>query len=730
MNSAGLKSSRWRPAGWVSALFAIALPLYPQFPQPAPQQFPTQQFPTQQGDSAGDPADAAEHGVARITYTSGTVNVIRGAEPVASGVNAPLVATDRLTTGARSRAEIQLDSSHWLRLSENAEVRMGDLQYNRYLLQIAQGTVTLFVPRDNSGQVEISTPSASLQPVRAGSYRVTVNQDGTCEFTVRAGEAEIAAPNGTERLPVGQTLLSRGSVNDPEFMSVAAARLDEWDNWNQERDRAIQQSLQRAASQPNVSPDITGYEDLNNYGRWTNDPQYGNVWAPNVDPSWAPYRDGQWVYLDYYGWTWQGNEPWGWAPYHYGNWYRASFGWAWYPGAFGARHYWRPALVGFYGWGSPGVNISVGFGNIGWVPLAPFEVYRPWYGRGYNSGRFFGQGNVFASFRNSRAYPAFGVRYTDFGHRGAGFVRPNDRDLARAPGIDPRAGLPGAPAGFRGGSNGNRDGQPGRFFSRGNFNRGDFSRGGNNNGGLISQPAPGGQAGPGQGNAGRFGERSTGSRVVELRGNDRTNDPGPGATPGNNGNRSGRFDRNGRRFEQGTQTPQNSVPLFNNNNNGGNNGGWSRELPGNNGIPNGRVRIGGESPNNNGPEPVQVRPPIVGDRNTGRFGDNRIFDPNRDQNGARTERLNQRFENRRSEAQPGGFSNGSGGFGMREQRSQPLPQAAPQVQLPQQRPAPENRGGFNGGGQRPGGSSRGDGGGFGRPRSGGGERGGGERRGR
>ena len=136
-----------------------------------------------------------------------------------------------------------------------------------------------------------------------------------------------------------------------------------------------------------VSPDVVGAEDLDAYGRWNNDPQYGNVWVPSVDAGWAPYREGRWVDEPYYGWTWVSADPWGWAPYHYGNWYMSSFGWAWYPGAIGGRHYWRPAMVGFFGWGGGGGS-AFGFGNVGWVPLAPYERFHPWYGRGgYNNTR-------------------------------------------------------------------------------------------------------------------------------------------------------------------------------------------------------------------------------------------------------------------------------------------------------------------------------------------------------
>ncbi len=81
----------------------------------------------------------------------------------------------------------------------------------------------------------------------------------------------------------------------------------------------------------------------------------------------------------------------------------------WYPGPLIGRHYWRPALVGFFGWGG-GVGVSVGFGfgyaNVGWVPL-PFVqrgALDPWYGRGIVGGRFnvVSNVNVVSTYRNAR----------------------------------------------------------------------------------------------------------------------------------------------------------------------------------------------------------------------------------------------------------------------------------------------------------------------------------------
>ncbi len=181
-------------------------------------------------------------------------------------------------------------------------------------------------------------------------------------------------------------MLVRGSAENPDFQMVRAPERDEWDRWNDERDKR----LERSNAYQYVSRDIYGADDLDGNGRWVNVPPYGMVWSPyGVAGDWAPYRNGRWSWVDYYGWTWVSYDPWGWAPYHYGRWfYGAGHGWCWYPGPRHYRHYWRPALVAFFGFGGHGVNvgIGVGFGNVGWVPLAPYEPFHPWYGRRYYGG--------------------------------------------------------------------------------------------------------------------------------------------------------------------------------------------------------------------------------------------------------------------------------------------------------------------------------------------------------
>ncbi|HTX39914.1 MAG TPA: DUF6600 domain-containing protein [Bryobacteraceae bacterium] len=353
---------------------------------------------------AQDPDDL-KRGVARISLIDGDVSVRRGdsGDWVAGIINAPLMAGDYIASGPNSRAEVQFDNANLLRMGANVQLHLTQLEDGRYQMELARGTISFGVLRPSNANIEVDTPSISIKPSKQGVYRITVNDAGETQVTARAGEVEVFTPRGDEWVNTGQTLMARGAAADAEYQIVQAGPLDDWDRWNISRDQAMQQ----AVSPQYVGPGVTGTEDMDGAGTWSYDPAYGNVWAPTVAAGWAPYQCGRWVWEDWYGWTWVGCEPWGWAPYHYGRWYwRTGFGWAWYPGVFGVRHYWSPALVGFFGFGGGvGIGVGFGFGNIGWVALAPYEMFHPWWGRGfYGRPGGFGVTNGFVanSFRNAR----------------------------------------------------------------------------------------------------------------------------------------------------------------------------------------------------------------------------------------------------------------------------------------------------------------------------------------
>ncbi len=353
---------------------------------------------------AQDPNDL-KRGVARISLMDGDVSVRRGdsGDWVAGIINAPLMAGDFIATQANSRTEVQLDNANLLRMGGNAQLHLTVLEDGHYQMELAHGTISFCVVRSNTANMEVDTPNISIKPSKLGVYRITVNDAGETQVTSRVGEVEVLTPRGDEWVNTGQTLTARGTEGNTEYQIVQAGPMDDWDRWNVSRDQA----MQNATSPQYVGPGVTGTEDMDGAGTWSYDPAYGNVWAPNVGPGWAPYQCGSWVWEDWYGWTWVGCEPWGWAPYHYGRWYwRTGFGWAWYPGMFGVRHFWSPAVVGFFGFGGGiGFGVGFGFGNLGWVPLAPYEMFHPWWGPGfYGRAGAFGLANVYAAnaFRNAR----------------------------------------------------------------------------------------------------------------------------------------------------------------------------------------------------------------------------------------------------------------------------------------------------------------------------------------
>ena len=431
------------------ALFTLAPATYAQYSGPSypPQeqagqypsisQPPTNQSPDQPVSGPADPNGSVDaqvspegeaaadqkHGVARLSIVQGDVNVKRSdnGQLTAAVVNASLVTQDRVQTADGSRAEVELDSANLVRLAPNTDLGLADLEYHRYQLQIGAGTLIYRVLRQSNSQVEVDTPSVGFRPLGEGEFRISVLEDGTTEITARAGAGEIFGPRGSQRVTGGQTVLVRGDANDPQFRSTSEVAHDQFDDWSEHRDR----DLLASQSYRFVSQDIPGADDLDNYGNWVPS-QYGQVWAPQGEPAnWSPYSTGQWGWQDYYGWSWIDDAPWGWAPYHYGRWFNnGAYGWCWWPGAIRSTYFWRPALVGFFGWG--GFGIGFGLGGLGWCALAPFEAFHRWWGPGYGYGygrggfrpygSFGAGGNIARTYRNA-AYRggAITAGYNSFG---------------------------------------------------------------------------------------------------------------------------------------------------------------------------------------------------------------------------------------------------------------------------------------------------------------------------
>jgi hypothetical protein len=139
---------------------------------------------------------------------------------------------DALLTGPDARAEVQFDWANMVRLAPMSEVRFAELENQRYQLQVARGMVTFRVLRDSNAQVEISTPSVSVRPVRQGTYRIAVREDGTAEITVRSGEAEIFTLQGST-VPPAEPCWLAARRRTPSSRVAQAVPSDDWDRWNE-----------------------------------------------------------------------------------------------------------------------------------------------------------------------------------------------------------------------------------------------------------------------------------------------------------------------------------------------------------------------------------------------------------------------------------------------------------------------------------------------------------------
>ncbi len=325
--------------------------------------------------ASADDSQGVPPGVARISVVqSGTIVLTRsgkGKTQLAGSVNMPIFAGDYVaTTDADTLAELQLDGYTALRLSGAVGLRLAVNDAKTREVDIAQGLVELAVLHADEGMSEIVTPNIVVRASKPGNYRIWVSTDGQTSVTSRRGEVDLITPHGTYEVAGGKTILARGDADHPSLESVDQVVTDAFDDFNHERDRALFAALNENT---NVPSDIAAYDDLDQYGHWADVSPYGQSWIPTQSTDWAPYRDGSWVWGGGYGWTWVGNEPWGWLPYHYGSWFYATgYGWCWYPPSLGIAPVWVPAFVAFF-------NYGVSPYGYGWIPLAPYETFYPWY---------------------------------------------------------------------------------------------------------------------------------------------------------------------------------------------------------------------------------------------------------------------------------------------------------------------------------------------------------------
>jgi hypothetical protein len=361
-----MKTSKvWTIATLLIAIFVSAQALMAQGPPPDDQ--------GQQGQPAQDPPTR----VARLSYSVGSVSFQPGGEGdwVQAVNNRPLTTGDNLWADKDSRAELQIGSTS-LRIDSETSITFLELDDHTTQVRLSQGSLIFRIRHlDDDDRFEIDTPNSAFVVQRNGEYRVDVNATGDeSDVTIWRGRGEVTGGGASYDVVAGQRARFTGT-NELEHEIDQLPQNDDFDQFAFSRD----EREDRAESSNYISPEVTGYEDLDEYGHWHYVADYGPVWTPvGIAPGWAPYRFGHWVFVEPWGWTWVEDEPWGFAPFHYGRWAFVEGGWCWAPGPIAVRPVYAPAFVAFVGGGGFAVGVGVG-PAVAWFPLAPREVYVPWY---------------------------------------------------------------------------------------------------------------------------------------------------------------------------------------------------------------------------------------------------------------------------------------------------------------------------------------------------------------
>ena len=315
--------------------------------------------------------------VARLNYMSGSVSFRPGTveDWTSATINYPLYNGDHLWADRDARTELHIGSTA-LRMGPETALAILNLTDDAVQLSLTGGSLHIRLRDLGEGEsFEVDTPNAAITLLRSGEYRINVDGErNVTTVAVRAGDAEATGGGRAFTLHPRDGALLAGADDTFSGQLYAAAPPDDFELWCQQRDRREEQ----AQSVSHVSRETIGYEDLDDNGVWSEVPDYGWVWAPRVNPGWAPYRDGHWAWVEPWGWTWVDDAPWGFAPFHYGRWASYRGAWVWVPGAIARRPVYAPALVAFVGMPGRGVSVSIGAG-VAWFPLGPHEVYRPAY---------------------------------------------------------------------------------------------------------------------------------------------------------------------------------------------------------------------------------------------------------------------------------------------------------------------------------------------------------------
>ena len=293
--------------------------------------------------------------------------------------NYAVTAGDNLWVSEGGRAELDVGPVQlWLAGGTNVVVERLDDQ--SLIARLSQGSMAVRIRTwEQQDAMRVLTADGEIALLQPGFYVLNAgSQYAPTSLNVRTGQADVQSFGPSQIVNRGDSVvLDNNGVRFDRNANYANNSNGGFEAWAVSRDRRNDRWESRNAGQ--LSPWMVGARDLDEYGNWDNDYEYGRIWYPTaVAADWAPYRNGRWSWVQPWGWTWVDDAAWGFAPFHYGRWVRVGPRWAWSPGSSVGRPVYAPALVTFFGGNGWSVGVNVG-PTYSWLPLGWNEPYVPWY---------------------------------------------------------------------------------------------------------------------------------------------------------------------------------------------------------------------------------------------------------------------------------------------------------------------------------------------------------------
>src|ERR1043165_8012155 len=212
--------------------------------------------------------------VGRLAYTEGAVSVYQDPDIGwdKAYVNTPITSENSVWTDRGARAEMRVGGIA-VRMDGETQLDVSRLDDDDFDAGVARGSINVHVRyMERNDHVTFNTAQALFIVDGDGRYRLDVDEDrDQARLTVFQGHAQMETAGGRVPVAPGSMIVVSGGQ-----YGIERARGDEFDRWADARDRLWADSRARGF----VSNDMTGYEELDRYGSWSQDPDYGTVWYP------------------------------------------------------------------------------------------------------------------------------------------------------------------------------------------------------------------------------------------------------------------------------------------------------------------------------------------------------------------------------------------------------------------------------------------------------------------